>query len=111
VVVDLVATIGAGAPRSVCYEVVEQVPSGLAPVQMMSFQNDSGVTYPSRVSGQEVVFCAGKDVDGEDSVHLRYVARVVGEGTYTWEPAVMQLSGAPEMLAFVPRTSIVVGAP
>lgn len=37
---------------------------------------------------------------------------VVGQGTFTWEPAVMQLIGAPEMLAFVPRTSIeVVGAP
>jgi len=111
VVVDLVATIGAGAPRSVCYEVVEQVPSGLAPVEDTYFGDDTGITTPFRVSGQEVVFCAGKDVDGEDSVHLRYVARVVGEGTYTWEPAVMQLSGAPEMLAFVPRTSIVVGAP
>jgi hypothetical protein len=110
VVVDFVATIGPAAPKDFCYEIVEQVPSGLAPVQL-TFQGESGVTVPSRVSGQEVVFCAVKDVDGEDSVHLRYVARVVGEGTFTWEPAVMQLSGAPEMLAFVPRTSIVVGAP
>jgi hypothetical protein len=112
VVVDLVATLGPAAPKNGCYEVVEQVPSGLAPVEMLSFQDASGVTLPSRVSGQEVVFCATKDVDGQDSAHLRYVARVLGQGTFTWEPAVMQLSGAPELLAFVPTTSVeVVAAP
>ena len=105
------ATIGQGAPENGCYEVVEQVPSGLAPIQLASGPDENGITWPARVSGQEVVFCASKDPSSGDTVHLRYMGRVVSQGTFTWEPAIMQLSGAPEMLAFVPRTTVVLGAP
>ena len=60
----ILATIGATAPEDGCYEVVEQVPSGLAPVALLPYRDDGGVTWPLRVSGQEVVFCATKDVAG-----------------------------------------------
>ncbi len=112
VVVNLTATFTAAAPENGCYEVVETVPSGLAPLDVTRLEDATpSVTYPSSVVGQEVRFCAGNDARSGHTASLRYLARVVNEGTFTWEPAVMQLAGAPEALAFTPPVSVVVGQP
>jgi hypothetical protein len=46
-------------------------------------------TYPYAEVGQRVDFCAEPRTDG-GNVHLRYVARVISTGTYTWETAIAQ---------------------
>jgi hypothetical protein len=109
VVVDLVATFTASAPSG-CYDVVELAPSGLAPLTLGLVEaDDAGVSWPTSVVGQEVRFCADNDERTSHTAHLRYRARVVSEGTYAWEPAVMQFPGAPELLAVAPGRTVVVG--
>jgi alpha-2-macroglobulin len=100
VIVNLTATFAEGAPENGCYDVVELVPSGLAPLTTgRGVTDEAGLTWPSRVSGQEVTFCAANDPRSGHTARLRYTARVVNPGTFSWEPAVMQLAPAPEMLA------------
>ena len=112
VVVDLEATFSESAPESGCYDVVELVPSGLAPLTIVNiYSEESGVVWPSSIVGQTVTFCATNTAREGHRAHLRYMARIVSEGTFTWEPAIMQLGGAPELLAFVPATSTVIGMP
>jgi len=112
VVVDLTATFSGAAPENGCYDVVELVPSGLAPLSIFSsYREAGGVTWPSSVIGQKVTFCATNTAREGHRAHLRYMARIVNEGTFTWEPAIMQLGGAPEAVAFVPPTSTVIGKP
>ncbi len=49
----------------------------------------AGFTFPFDQTAQRVSFCA--DNETKDHVaDLRYVARVVTPGTYTWEPAVVE---------------------
>ncbi len=111
VVVNLTATFAAKAPTG-CYDVVELVPSGLAPLSIgLGETDESGVSWPTSVVGQEVRFCAVNDVKTGHSARLQYRARVVNEGTFTWEPAVMQLPGAPELLAVTPARTVVIKAP
>jgi hypothetical protein len=112
VVVDLTATFGGAAPENGCYDVVELAPSGLAPLTIFNvYSGESGVAWPSSIVGQTVTFCATNTAREGHRAHLRYMARIVSEGTFTWEPALMQLGGAPELLAFVPPTSTVIGRP
>jgi hypothetical protein len=111
VTVDLTATFAEAAPDG-CYDVVELVPSGLAPLSIAASEEDEAtVTWPSSVVGQEVRFCAQNSPESGHSAHLRYVARVVNEGTFAWEPAVMQLSAAPELLAITPAGTARIEAP
>ncbi|MDQ2965271.1 MAG: hypothetical protein M3R57_05435, partial [Chloroflexota bacterium] len=111
VVVDLTATFAASAPENGCYDVVEQVPSGLAPLAIGRGEIDEqGVIGPSSVAGQQVTFCAPNDPLTGHSARMRYTARVVNEGTFAWEPAVMQLAGAPEALAFTPTGTATIGS-
>jgi hypothetical protein len=110
VTVNLAARFTGSAPDG-CYEVVELVPSGLAPLSVGEGQSDeAGVIWPSSVIGQQVRSCAVNDKELGHRAELRYVARVVGEGTYTWEPAVMQLPGAPELIAITPAGTTAIGA-
>ena len=108
--VNLTARFAASAPDG-CYEVVELVPSGLAPLAVGRFDDTPGITWPSSVVGQEVRFCASNDKATGRTARLRYIARVVNEGTFAWEPAVMQLPGAPELLAITPAGTATVGTP
>lgn len=112
VTVDLTVTFSATAPTDGCYNAVELVPSGLAPLAGGGFGNDpQDVIRPSSVSGQRVTFCAPNVRDRGHVAHLRYTARVINEGTFTWEPAIVQLGGAPEVVALTPPTTVVVGRP
>ncbi len=114
VVVDLTATFAADAPAG-CYDVTELVPSGLAPLvdgrlEDSEDETDASVAWPTSVVGQEVRFCAGNDALTGHTARLRYRARVVNEGSFSWEPAVMQLPGAPELLALTPTGVVTVEA-
>ncbi len=62
-------------------------------------------------SGQEVRFCASNDPTTGRSARLRYLARVVNEGSFTWEPAIMQFPSAPELLAITPAGTVRIGTP
>jgi hypothetical protein len=100
VVVDLTPTFGAFAVHG-CYQVVDLVPSGLAPVSRTdSWVGDDGTMAPYDIVGQRVEFCASNDPKATRVTKLRYLARVVTPGVYTWEPAVIQLTGAPEAVGF-----------
>jgi hypothetical protein len=110
VVIELTATFADGAPENGCYDVVELVPSGLAPLAVGRGEPDEqGVLGPSSVVGQEVKFCAGNDPLTGQAARMRYSARVVNPGTFTWEPAIMQLAGAPELLAIAPAGTTTIG--
>jgi hypothetical protein len=107
--VNLTATFGERALDG-CYDVTEVVPSGLAPLPIGRGETDEqGITWPFSVVGQEVRFCASNDPTTGRSSKLRYIARVVSEGTFSWEPAVMQLASAPELLAMTPGTRVTIG--
>ena len=109
--VNLTASFAADALTG-CYDVVEVVPSGLAPLAVGWGRTDErGITWPSSVVGQEVRFCAANDPATGRSARLRYLARVVNEGTFSWEPAIMQLANRPELLAVTPTLSTRVGTP
>jgi uncharacterized protein YfaS (alpha-2-macroglobulin family) len=77
--------------------VTDLVPSGLVAVGNLEgwFRaNDDELAskdavYPFAQVGQRVQFCAEKGPKSGD-VHLRYFARVVTGGTYTWEPAIVE---------------------
>ena len=110
VTVDLTAMFTASAPSG-CYDVVEQVPSGLAPLSTGALEGEeTDVSWPTSVVGQEVRFCADNDAKTGHTARLRYLARVVNEGAFAWEPAIMQLPGAPELLAATPAREIVIRA-
>jgi len=107
--VNLTATFGSRAPEG-CYEVSEVVPSGLAPLEFGRGQTDErGIIWPSSVNGQQVGFCAGNDRTKGPVARLRYLARVVNEGTFAWDPAIMQLPAAPDMLAITPAGTVTIG--
>ena len=48
-----------------------------------------GVTSPFAQTGQRLSFCA-ENQNKDHVAELRYVARVITPGTYTWEPAVVE---------------------
>jgi hypothetical protein len=111
VTVELTAVFGTGALDSDCYEVVEQVPSGLAPVMTSPPARGYVLITPTDIVGQRVTFCVPTDSTerGEPTAHLAYVARVVNEGAFSWEPAVMQLPGVPEAIAVTGGTTTRIG--
>lgn len=112
VMVELTATFRSSAPRSGCYEMVEVVPSGLAPLPgWFGNEPDGSWTPPSSVIGQEVRFCVENDPRLGGVARMRYLARIVTPGAYVWESAIMQLAGAPELLAFTPTTRIEIRDP
>jgi hypothetical protein len=99
--VRLTATMGPGAVAG-CYVVTDLVPSGLAPL-MLEQQWGYGDPEPDRyvlpydIDGHRVSFCASPSPTSR-TVKMRYFARVVTIGTYTWESAVIQSAGAPESI-------------
>jgi hypothetical protein len=96
VTVDLTVHVGPKAPKG-CHLVTDIVPSGLVAVgNLQGWIGPEGeptapknVEYPYSQVGQRVSFCADKGTN-HGLVHLRYFARVVTAGTYTWEPAVVE---------------------
>lgn len=108
VTVDFRATFTTAALDSGCYAVVEQVPSGLVPLAgVVGQEADSSIIWPSDVMGQQVTFCVPHDhLNNLVGAHLRYMARVVSAGTFTWEPALMTIDGVPEVVTVTGATSV-----
>ena len=99
--VRLTATFG---PQVVagCYEVSDLAPSGLVPMayyQDWSSYDASAPLYlsPYAIQGQRVSFCVGPSIESR-MVKMRYFARIVTAGTYTWEPAIIQSAMAAESI-------------
>ena len=99
--VRLTATFG---PQVVagCHEVSDLAPSGLAPMEY--YQNwpadeasASSFVAPYRIDGQRVSFCVGPSKESR-TVKMRYFARIVTSGTYTWESAVIQSAMAADSI-------------
>ena len=80
-----------------CYQVSDLLPSGLQPVTRLREWGieDTSVNYPYAIEGQRVSFCVYK---GGRQLPIVYYARVMGTGTYTAEPAVIQSQKAPESI-------------
>ena len=110
VVVDLTPTFGNQAVNG-CYQVVDIVPSGLAPVARTDgWVGDDGTVGPYSIVGQRVEFCASNDPAAMRVTRMRYLARIVTPGEYAWEPAIMQLPDAPELAAFTPPVRVTIVA-
>jgi len=96
VTVDLTVRIESKAPTG-CHLVTDLVPSGLVPAGNLEGWGDPeaedqarrDATYPYAQIGQRISFCAEKS-KRNSVIHLRYFARVVTSGTYTWEPAIVE---------------------
>jgi hypothetical protein len=99
--VRLTATFG---PQVVagCHEVTDLVPSGLAPIehyQALPYSDAPAASFvaPYRIEGQQVSFCVGPS-EKSRTVKMRYFARIVTPGSYTWESAVIQSAVAPDSI-------------
>jgi hypothetical protein len=87
-----------------CYQVSDLLPSGLKPVTRLHEWGirrkgqgieDTSVAYPYAIEGQRVSFCVYQDGRQQPLV---YYARVIGTGSYTAEPAIIQSQKAPESI-------------
>ncbi|HEX7473858.1 MAG TPA: Ig-like domain-containing protein [Candidatus Limnocylindrales bacterium] len=108
VVVELMPTF-AGQAILGGYEVVDFVPSGLAPVARTDgWVGTDGANGPYRIVGQEVDFSVDNVANPLRVPRLRYLARIVTPGDYAWEPASMRLAVAPEDAAFTAPTRVTV---
>jgi uncharacterized protein YfaS (alpha-2-macroglobulin family) len=108
VVVELTPTFDAQA-ISGAYEVVDLVPSGLAPVARTDgWVGQDGTIGPYRIVGQEVDFSVWYDPHTNQAAKLRYLARIVTPGDYAWESAPLRLAAAPEDAAFTVPTRVTV---
>ena len=94
--------------------VTDYVPSGLVPVGNLrgwvgeegeSETSQSTATRPFAQTGQRVYFCAEPTPDAR-RVTLRYVARVISPGRYTWETAIAQSPFRPDSAALTGATAI-----
>lgn len=114
VTVDLKVEFEPFALEADCYRIVEEVPSGLAPLDASMVRGGAAIRPPTEVTGQRVTWCVSNPtiIDRGERVRtatLRYVARVVNEGTFTWEPAVLQLDGVAEVGASTSAGSVTIG--
>jgi uncharacterized protein YfaS (alpha-2-macroglobulin family) len=114
VTVDLVVDFGS-LSNTGCHTVTDFVPSGLVPVGNLRAWVDpedtegaaQNAAYPYAEVGQRVYFCAEPPAKG-GNVRLRYVARVISAGTYTWETAIAQSPLAPDRAALTGSTKITI---
>lgn len=115
ITVDLQVEFEPFVLQAECYRVVEEVPSGLAPLDPSMVRASRTAHPPTEVLGQRVTFCVSNPTAIGDrgerlrTATLRYVARVVNEGTFTWEPAVLQLDGVAEVGASTRSGSVTIG--
>jgi hypothetical protein len=114
VTVDLTVDLSR-LPNNGCHTVTDFVPSGLVPVGNLRGwvepEDTDGAarnaTFPYAQVGQRVYFCADPRSNG-GHVKLRYVARVISAGTYTWETAIAQSPLTSGNAALTGATKIVI---
>lgn len=108
--VRLTATFGSQVVSG-CYLVTDLVPSGMAPVtrlQVPAGEDPAGdpgrFQTPWEIEAQRVSFCVDPAKSNEPtatrSVEMRYFARIISPGEYTWEPAVIQSTAAADSINF-----------
>ena len=95
-----------------CWTVTETVPSGLVPIVSWDAwrgeRGDGGRAFgPMSVRGQRLDFCLEPD-SSQRTVRLRYAARVVTPGTYTWEPTIVQSALDPTVGALIPAATLTI---
>jgi hypothetical protein len=102
------------AERSAGWLLVDNVPSGLAPISYLGAvpveESPAGFVSPTFMDGQRVAFLVGWDPKQSDYT-LRYVARVVTPGAYTWETSVLQSTADPAWGLTVAPTTITIRTP
>ncbi len=115
--VDLMVTFGPRA-ASGCRQVTDFVPSGLAAVGILAdwpeARDEDGapnppanVISPYEQAGQRISFCA-EPTNKRRTVDLRYFARVVTPGSYRWEPAIVQASGASDRASLTATRTVTI---
>ena len=115
VIVEFHVTIPA-ADRGAGWRLVDSTPSGLAPIAYLGRLPDDAegtpvpFVSPTSIDGQRVEFLVGWDPKQSDYT-LRYVARVVTPGTYTWEASVLQSAADPGWGLTVAPTTITIRTP
>jgi hypothetical protein len=100
-----------------CHTVTDLAPSGLIPVSSLRGWVGEGdeeqppnmgtATLPYAQVGQRVDFCAAPTA-GKSVADLRYFARVISPGTYTWETAIAQSPLSPGTAAMTGATTITI---
>ena len=95
-----------------CWTVTETVPSGLVPiVSWDAWRGERGTSGrafgPMSARGQRLDFCLDPD-SRQRTVRLRYAARVVTPGTYTWEPTIVQSALDPTVGALIPAATLTI---
>jgi alpha-2-macroglobulin len=90
-----------------CYQVSDLLPSGLKPVTRLWEQGvtQTGVWYPYFVEGQRVSFCVSP---GSTNHTILYYARVIGTGTYTAQPAIIQSQKSSESINLTGATQVTI---
>ncbi len=112
VIVDLSVHFGPQAPLG-CHEVTELVPSGLVVVGGLEGTDyadefvPEDIASPYAAAAQRLSFCA-ENTKRHRTAHLRYVARVITPGTYTWEPTVVGSRTAPDAAGLTPTRIITI---
>ncbi len=107
-----------GPSRTGEVEVVDLLPSGLAPLGGPPAWMDENEPYdlpPARIEGQRIVFTVAfgaEDPYGREparvpgTFRLVHFARVVTAGTYAWQPAVARQVASPGLVAVTPTTLV-----
>ena len=109
--VDIAVTFSAQA-TSGCYEVTDHVPSGLVAVGSVAAWIDPDAeaalpdaSLPYDQADQLVQWCAAPTPE-DRTVELRYFARVITPGTYTWQPAVVNAERATDVASVTAEARI-----
>ncbi|MGD8485905.1 MAG: alpha-2-macroglobulin family protein, partial [Chloroflexota bacterium] len=115
--VEVTVTVELG-PAAIdgCYLVTENAPSGMAPLRDSRSWRGGGrdagakrAMQPWSVEGQRVSWCLWPTPKRPVQT-LGYRARVVNNGSYRWEPTLVQAVDAPELARLGPADTIVIGA-
>ena len=115
VTIELTVTMDALAPVGL-YRVTETLPAGLAPTGSLVAPPPSDdepledALAPWSTVGNRAEWGLWRSTDKRTFV-LRTFGRVVAPGTYAWEPAVVELVGAPSIGASTAATTVTILAP
>jgi alpha-2-macroglobulin len=109
--VDIVVAFGPHATAD-CHMVTDHVPSGLVPVGNVAAWidpnaeaalPDAGAPY---AQGDQLVRWCAAPASEDQTIELRYFARVITPGTYVWQPAVVSASTAMDRASVTAETRI-----
>jgi hypothetical protein len=92
-----------GPILSGCYQVKDNLPSGLRAVSNPSkYVSDKDLWYVYQNTGQTISFCATK----ANNKTIKYYARVVSKGGFLADPAIIQHQKAQNVINFTPAQTV-----